>query len=344
MGTYSGLVKPLLFRLPADRAHRISQFALRTGSPWRLLARSSRFTDPRLSTSLGEIPIDSPIGVAAGFDKDGRLLSGLDQLGFGYLVIGSITRYPRTGNPKPRLVRHPETLSLANSMGLPSVGLERAVSLLARTRTKNSKIIASVAGFTSDELVECAEVVSPHVAGIEISLKCPNTSGLNRFSDLGVFTELAESLSTRIRKPIFFKLPPPHSDAEREEVHRMLDVLLRVGIPGVTVSGGYSRPEPKLAVGRGSQNGRVTYENALRNVQDVSDYTSGQLTIKAAGGVFEGRHAAEMIRVGATTAELYTGLVYRGWNTAGMIKRELLEVMDDAGIADLKALRAERAR
>lgn len=329
----------MLFRIPADRAHDIGRLALRAGLPWRVIARGSRFVDPRLETSLAGIPLSSPVGLSAGFDKDARLIAGLDQLGFGYLVIGSITRHPRTGNPKPRLVRHPETLSLANSMGLPSIGLDSAVPLLAAAQARNSKIIASVAGFTSDELVECADAVAPHVAGIEISLKCPNTKGL-KLTDMDIFTELAEALGTRFDKPVFFKLPPPHSDDEREEVHRMLDVIMKVGITGVTVSGGFSAEEPKLKVGRGSQNGRVTHEHALRNVRDVADHTSGQIVIKAAGGVFEGSHVATMLRAGATTAELYTGFIYRGWNVAGMIKRELLEVMAEAGADSVSELGA----
>src|ERR1700738_4064153 len=123
---YESLLRPLLFRLSPDAAHELARAALRWPALWQVLGAAGRVVDRRLETDLAGLKLANPIGLAPGFDKNAELVSGLRQLGFGYLVVGSITPEPRTGNPFPRLVRYPETGSLANSMGMPNRGLLEA--------------------------------------------------------------------------------------------------------------------------------------------------------------------------------------------------------------------------
>lgn len=339
MDWYTGVWRPLLFRLSADRAHDLVQLGLRSRSVGRLLGRGSRFEDPRLATDLAGIELPNPIGLAPGFDKDGRLVSSLDELGFAYLVVGSITTEPRRGNPKPRLVRYPESLSIGNSMGLPSRGLAEAVRALAGLGETRTRVLASVAGFTSEELVAAAAAVEPHVAAVEIGLICPNTTESERMEELAIFTRLAEALAARKTKPVFVKLPPHHDEVARRQIFRMLDVCIETGIEGVSVSGGRTVAEPRLARGEGSLNGRLTHDDALRITRDVADHAAGRLAIKASGGVFHGRDAAAMLSAGATTVEVYSSLVYRGWATAGHLKRELLEILEERGLPGVAGLR-----
>src|SRR5262245_45993042 len=115
MDVYARL-RPLLFRLPADRAHDLARLALRVPAAFRLLGRSARWRDPRLATDLAGIPLTNPVGLAPGFDKDGDLLPSLQHLGFGYVVIGSLTPEARAGNPRPRLVRFPDQHTVATFM------------------------------------------------------------------------------------------------------------------------------------------------------------------------------------------------------------------------------------
>jgi dihydroorotate dehydrogenase (fumarate)/dihydroorotate dehydrogenase len=323
---YESLVRPLLFRLSADRAHDLARWSLRLPTPmWTALGASARRQDPRLATRLGDLRLANPFGLAPGFDKNAEMLPALSQLGFGYLVVGSITREPRSGNPFPRLVRYPERWSIANSMGLPNRGLSAAVRALSRPRPASwPPIIASVAGFTSDELVDAAAAVEPHVAAVEIGLVCPNTTETERLEELRIFSALAEGLARRVRhKPLFIKMPPHHSEVDRERIFRMLDVCLRVGIQGVSLSGTRPVVEPGLGMGRGSLAGRDVYEDSLRIVQDVVGYSRGQLVVRAAGGVFTGGQALRMLEAGAASVEMYSAFIYRGWGVAGDLKREL---------------------
>ncbi|MBV9324324.1 MAG: hypothetical protein JO352_11105 [Chloroflexi bacterium] len=340
---YESLVRPLLFRLSADRAHDLARFALGgPPQPWAVVGATARRDNPRLNTRLGDVPLASPFGLAPGFDKNAEMLPSLAQLGFGYLVVGSITREPRSGNPFPRLVRYPERWSIANSMGLPNRGLAEAVAALRRPRPVNwPPIIASVAGFTSDELVEAAAAVEPNVAAVEIGLVCPNTTETERLEELRIFSALAEGLVQRIRKPLYIKLPPHHSEVDRERIFRMLNVCMRVGIHGVSLSGTRPIVEPGLGMGRGSLAGRDVYADSLRIVQDVVRYTRRQLVVRAAGGVFTGEHALQMLAAGAASVEVYSAFIYRGWGVAGDLKRELLQALDRRRLASVRELAFE---
>ena len=335
---YESLVRPMLFRMSADRAHDMARWSLRCAPPvWSVLGASARKTDPRLSTRLGDVLLANPFGLAPGFDKNAEMLPSLSQLGFGYLVVGSITREPRFGNPFPRLVHYPERWSIANSMGLPNRGLSEAVRALRRPRAASwPPIIASVAGFTSEELVDAAAAVEPYVAAVEIGLVCPNTTETERLEELRIFAALCEGLAQRVRsKPLFIKLPPHHSDVDRERIFRMLDVCLRVGIQGVSLSGTRPVVEPALGMGRGSLAGRDVYEGSLRIVRDVVGYARGQLVVRAAGGVFTGGQALRMLEAGAASVEVYSAFIYRGWGVAGDLKRELLRALAARGVASV---------
>ena len=123
---YEDLLRPLLFRLPADLAHDLGKVALRAPAVPRLMAGHAPDT-ALLRTDLAGLQLDTPIGLAPGFDKNGDLVPGLARLGFGYIAVGSITRQPRAGNAKPRLARDPDRQSVTNCMGMPNPGLDEAV-------------------------------------------------------------------------------------------------------------------------------------------------------------------------------------------------------------------------
>jgi dihydroorotate dehydrogenase len=347
---YERVLRPLLFRLSADRAHELGRIALRAPAVWEVMGRSARRVgrDPRLRTELAGLQLDNPIGLAPGFDKSGDLVPSLSRLGFGYLVVGSITREPRYGNPFPRLVRYPERQSIANSMGLPNKGLQAAIRTLRAAKQQNRcPVIASVAGFSAEELLEAATQIEPHVSAVEIGLVCPNTTETERFEEQRIFAHLAEGLAGSLRKPVFVKLPPHHTPEDRQRILHMLDVWADAGLQGVSVSGTRHVVEPGLGAGKGSLAGREVFPDTLRIVQDVAQHAGGRLTIKAAGGVFSGADAARLLDAGATTVEVYSAFIYRGWNLAGKLNGELLrhsERSEEPRCADSRRLRIEIPR
>jgi dihydroorotate dehydrogenase len=340
-GLYESVLRPLLFRLDADRSHEVARAALRLPAMWRLLGGSSRIENARLETQVAGLRLANPIGLAPGFDKNAELLPSLSQLGFGYICVGSITPLPRAGNALPRLARYPERTAIANCMGMPNNGLEEAVRKLRAGSGRAVPIIASVAGFSGEELLHSARAVAPYVAAVEIGLVCPNTTDEERMDEMRIFTSLVESLAVEVapRKPVFVKLPPHHTAEDWARTAAMLDVCMSAGLHGVSVSGTRRITDPRLSLGAGSIAGRPVFGDALRITRDVAEHARGRLAIKAAGGVFTGADAAELLRAGATTVELYTAFIYRGWDVAGRIKRELLALLRQQGLSSVGDLR-----
>ncbi len=174
---YENLLRPLLFCLSADRANMLGHKALSVRWPWKTLDLIYGLSspDPRLITSFAGVRIANPIGLAAGFDKDAEMIAAISHLGFGFITIGSIMPEVRPGNPFPRLVRYQATESLADSMGVPSKGLDHALHRLARLPSQRQRpIFANVGGFSADAIANSFFKVAPLVDGVEVSLMCPN--------------------------------------------------------------------------------------------------------------------------------------------------------------------------
>jgi dihydroorotate dehydrogenase len=331
---YASLVRPVLFRLPADTAHDLGRLALRSPAPWRLLGGPPP-ADPRLATDLAGLPLASPIGLAPGFDKSGDLLPALTELGFGYVVVGSITPLPRKGNPHPRLHRYPDRESLTNCMGMPNVGLEAAVRLLARPRNAACPVIAAVAGTTVAEVVDAVAAVEPVVDGVEIGLVCRHTPETFEMAELPTVGAILEGVARRRTKPVFVKIPPHHAPAELARTLAIVDRCIDAGVDGVSLSGTRQIEEPRLSMGVGGLAGRATTDDALRILTDVADRAAGRLAIKAAGGVFSGRDALRFLAAGATTVELYSAFIYRGPRVARLVADELLAELAARGLGSI---------
>ena len=161
-GWYGAVGRPAFFALPPEASHRLATALLGLPLPWERVGRAVR--DPSLEVDLCGVRLPNPIGLAAGFDKSCRHLDALGRLGFGYVVGGTITRAPRKGNPKPRIVRSRRRGAIVNSMGLPNPGAEEAVANLARAR-RTAPRFASVADEDLEAAAATVELLAPHVDG-----------------------------------------------------------------------------------------------------------------------------------------------------------------------------------
>src|SRR5436190_14501536 len=202
MGAYRALARPLFFALPPEGAHRVAGGLLRLPLPWRSIGGA--VDDATLRTDLAGIPLRNPVGLAAGFDKSCRFLPALGELGFGYLVAGTVTRSPRSGNPKPRIVRRPESGSMVNSMGLPNRGAEYAADRLRRSR-RTAPVLVSLADEDPADVVANHALLEPLADGIELNASCPNVSwGRDRDNEEHL-RGLLRALRERRTKPLFVK-------------------------------------------------------------------------------------------------------------------------------------------
>ena len=189
---YRLLLRRLLFLLPPEVAQRAANLALRQKPVWRALAPAFRVRDARLKVYLCGLRLENPVGLAAGYDKNCELLSSLGDLGFGYLMCGTITEWPKPGNPKPRLHRLVKQRSLINAMGFPNKGLESAAGRLKRARPAlgSTAVGVSVSGSTLEEIVRCHRRLEPLADVVEINISSPNTVGLKVFHEPAALAEL----------------------------------------------------------------------------------------------------------------------------------------------------------
>ena len=330
MGPYRSVAKPLLFSLPPEAAHRVAQRMLGLPLPWRRIGGVVR--DDALAVTLAGVELQNPVGLAAGFDKTGRHLDALGRLGFGYVVGGTFTERPRIGNPKPRIVRIPERSSMVNAMGLPNPGAEAAAETLARVR-RTSPRFASLADQSLEEVLRTHALLEPHVDALELNVSCPNVSwGRDRDNEAHL-GDLLRELGGRRSKPLFVKLPPFRSAVEREVVLALAAIAHEGGAEALTCSNTRLIPEPRLSTGAGGLSGADLFEGTLENVAAVRRATGGELPVNASGGIFSATDALACIEAGATTVQVYSGLIYRGPRIVRELTRGLAEALRPRGLS-----------
>lgn len=328
MSIYQSVVRPALFKLSADRSHEIGRAALRWKFPWKVasaLYGLSR-TYPVLQTTFAGVTLDSPVGLAAGFDKDGDLIEALSCLGFGFISVGSIMPDPRYGNPFPRIVRWPEREAILDSMGVPSKGRAYAIERLKAKRSRNVPVFANVGGFTSATLAEGVLAVRPYVDAVEISLMCPNVLAAGEH-----FDELAMLRGVLDRVPdghgSLIVRVPNDTTAVHDRFAELVEICVAAGVGGLKVGGGYARSEPRLGSGRGTVHGRVIFDRALENVERAAGFAKGRIPIKGNGGISSAEDVLAMCRSGAVCVDLYSAFIYRGWTIARDLNRDLAQAL-----------------
>ena len=331
---YRHLLRPLLFLLSPEAAQKVADVFLRPITPWRALSPLLRVDDPRLEVDWCGMRLKSPVGLAAGFDKDCRALGSLSRWGFGYLVGGTVTEQPRPGNPKPRLLRYPAQESLMNALGFPGQGLEAAARRLeaAGPATSGTPVVVSIAGTTVDEVVRCHRRLEPLVDAIEVNISSPNTAGLRVFHEPDALSELVRRVGEGRKKPLMVKLPPypapgTNGDDGRELALSLARACVVEGVDALTVANSRPTPDPALAMGAGGLSGRTIFPEMVRMVGDIRYEVGPDMAINACGGIFTGEDAWEALQAGATTVQMYTALVYRGPAAPRQINRRLLELI-----------------
>jgi dihydroorotate dehydrogenase len=281
--------------------------------------------------SLAGIPLANPIGLAAGFDKTCERLGALGRLGFGYVIGGTITSASRMGNPKPRVVRYADRGSLVNAMGLPNPGAAQTARTLAST-PRTSPRFASIADEAVDDAVFAHSLLEPHVDAVELNASCPNVSWGRDRDNEGHLAALLKALGARRTKPLFVKLPPFRSDVEREVVLALARIAQEGGADGLTCSNTRPVSDAHLATGSGGLSGRALFAHTPRIVREVRHSTGGSLPINACGGVFTAGHALACIEAGATTVQVYTGLIFEGPRVIGRITSGLAATLQERRI------------
>jgi dihydroorotate dehydrogenase len=317
-GWYGAVGRAAFFTLPPEASHRVATAALSLPLPWERIGRAVR--DPSIEVDLCGVRLPNPIGLAAGFDKTCRHLDALGRLGFGFVVGGTITRAPREGNPKPRIVRSPRRGAIVNSMGLPNPGAEAAAANLARVR-RTAPRFASVADEDIDAATLTVELLAPHVDAFELNASSPNAPWRHDAAHMGT---LLTAFRGRTELPVLLKLPPFTNDEERAVVLDLARAAIDAGADGLVCSNTIPVQDPRLTAGRGGLSGAPLRELTPQIVSAVVAATGRAVPVVACGGISTTADVRACLDAGAVAVQLYTGLIYRGPGIVGDLTRGLL--------------------
>lgn len=343
---YKLLLKPLFFLLSPERAHHLTLILLKAvlsiplaGSLFR---RYYRVTDARLQRQVFGLSFPNPVGLAAGFDKDGRHFRAMSSLGFGFIEVGTVTPRPQTGNPQPRLFRLPADEALINRMGFNNEGVEALVERLKRLRADGVIIGGNIGKNKTtpneqavDDYAYCFEALFPYVDYFVVNVSSPNTPNLRALQDKEPLTRLLAHLQTLNRrkaapKPLLLKIAPDLSNAQLDDI---IDIVEATGLDGViatntTVSReGLLAPAGRIeAIGAGGLSGQPLKQRSTEIIRYLKERSGGNLTIIGVGGIAGPEDALEKLAAGASLLQVYTGLVYEGPGLVKQINRALVNV------------------
>jgi dihydroorotate dehydrogenase len=330
------LIRPLMFALDAERAHRAAIDALNFAHrlPPRRFAKS-------LKTRVAGIDFPSPVGLAAGFDKDAEVAEAMLGLGFGFVEVGTVTPKPQPGNPKPRLFRLASDQAVINRLGFNNHGQDAAFERLRRGLRIHGVIGVNVGANkdSTDFIADYAAGVrrmAPVARYVAINISSPNTPGLRGLQDQGALEELLAAVrSVRGNKPVFLKVAPDLADGDHERIVRAaIDHGIDALIVGNTT---VSRPplRSRHAGEAGGLSGAPLKPLALDALRKFRSAGAGQIPLIGVGGIASADDAWERIRAGANLVQLYTAMIYYGPGVAMRIAKGLAHRLERGGFASI---------
>ena len=355
---YRSIVRPLLFRLPPETAHELALRALSTTlrpAPLRKLAERRYAPKSFLRVERFGLTFSNPVGLAAGFDKNGLVLRQMAALGFGFVEAGTVTHMPQPGNPRPRLFRLPLDRALINRQGFPNDGAAALVERIRKSRpacvlgVNIGKSRAVPLEDAADDYLASFTLVQPHADYVAVNVSSPNTPHLRELQRADRLAALLDALQEKNREmaaknsvrpvPMLLKVSPDLSVGELELI---ADVALRANVSGIIATNTTTSREglrtsdvEVRSFGEGGLSGAPLGERSTQIIAMLRSLSRGRLAIIGVGGIFDAAGAWEKICAGACLVQLYTGLIYRGIGIAHDINEGLAALLERHGFRTL---------
>ncbi|AKH43295.1 dihydroorotate dehydrogenase [Altererythrobacter atlanticus] len=327
------LLRPLIFSLDAEQAHTWAIRAIR----W--LPKKPSPAQGLLASEVAGIHFPNPVGMAAGFDKDGEVPDALLGLGFGFAEVGSITPLPQAGNPKPRLFRLTEDRAVINRMGFNNGGAQAAARRL-KARQGRPGVVGINIGANKDsadriaDYARMTQIMAPLATYLAVNISSPNTPGLRALQDESALTDLLNAvLEARgdDGPPVFLKVAP---DLEPGDI----DAIARIGMDkelGALIVSNTTISRPPLRSSHAGETGGLSgaplKDLALQRLRDFRKATGGGIPLIGVGGIANAEDAWQRIRAGASLVQLYSAMVYEGPSIARAITSGLERLMRQEG-------------
>lgn len=353
---YRHLGKPLFFKLDPEKAHHLvinglHKAAKIPGGTSMMRGMYGIPDSPELSTDLFGLRFPSPVGLAAGLDKNGEAVDGFSAIGFGFMEVGTVTPKAQPGNDSPRLFRLPPDEALINRMGFNNLGAEEMAKSLGSLKSRHIPIAVNIGKnkVTPNEEAhhdyeKCISVLYPYADFFVVNISSPNTPDLRNLqhgSELAILLDAVmkemskQAALTGSSKSVLVKIAPDVNDAELEY---MIDTIQNSGVSGLIATNttlsreGLSHSNAKEM---GGLSGKPLRERSTEIISRVYRQTSGRLPIIGSGGIFTADDAYEKIRAGASLVEIYTALIYEGPEVNRKIHRGLKELLRRDGLSHI---------
>ncbi len=330
------LLRPLLFSLDPESAHRLTFNAIKYAQKARLLPRHT------ISCSIKKVmglTFLNPIGLAAGLDKNGEYIDALAALGFGFIEVGTVTPRPQSGNPLPRLFRIPEARAVVNRLGFNNHGVDKLLENVERSDYQGVLGINIGKNFdtplerAADDYLACLRKVYARASYVTVNISSPNTQNLRQLQNCDELNQLLQVLKLEQQKltdkhgkytPIAVKIAP---DLQASQIQSIAALLMKHGIDGViatnTTLSRSGLDQFALAQEQGGLSGAPLTPLSTTVIHQLSRHLQGSIPIIGVGGIMSAGTAQEKINAGASLIQIYTGLIYRG---PGLL-REIAQVI-----------------
>ena len=333
-------LRPLLFKVDPEKAHTLAIKSLKFNLVPNVFDEHKN--DSIFQTTIFGKDLDNPIGMAAGFDKNAEVYNSLFKLGFGFVEVGTITPLKQYGNPKPRVFRLVEDEALINRLGFNNHGAE-----IVKDRIKRNKKLGLL-GINIGPNKDSSDRLNDYLIGLKtfyddadyitINISSPNTENLRTFHEGDKLQDLLKSIMEEKKNlnsniPIAVKVSP---DISKDQVSQISEILLEHEIKAIIVSNTSEATRDKLGNiqrhQKGGLSGKPIEEKSNILINEFYKLLKGKIKIIGVGGVDSGQSAYDKFIAGADFVQLYTGMVFNGPNIAGIIKKELKELLIRDGV------------
>ena len=338
------LLKPIIWQTNPEIAHDIVIKLLKNNIV-NLFLKSK--PNEILKCKLGNIELPSPVGLAAGFDKNFEVFDKMFNLGFGFVEAGTVTPLPQSGNKKPRIFRLQEDEALINRLGFNNKGLSviKDNILSKYSRFISHKLGANI-GPNKDstnrigDYITCYNSLVKFTDYITVNISSPNTPGLRNFENKEIDDLLNElSRNRQNSKSIFIKISP---DLERNDLEQSINKILNYGMDGVVLTNtSIARPrylQSKFSSEKGGLSGKPLQDKSRESISIAFKITQNQIPIIGVGGIFDHNDVINSLKAGASAVQIYTGLIYRGPGIARSINDELVNYLRINGHKNISEL------
>jgi dihydroorotate dehydrogenase len=363
---YRSLLRPLLFRLPPETAHELALHSLSFAPKLTKTLLGDHFKrSPFGKLKRFGLTFSNPVGLAAGFDKDGVALNSLAALGFGFIEAGTVTHRPQPGNERPRLFRLPRDKALINRAGFNNEG---ARAFAARVGDNKPDYVLGVSigkskeiplDEATDDYLKSFEIVYQVADYIAVNVSSPNTPGLRELQKADQLDELLRALQKRNKQlaeqsesrgvlPILVKLSP---DLDLEELQAIVNVTQANNVAGLIATntttgraGLQTQADKVHAYGAGGLSGAPLKRRTTQMIARLYNLTNGSMPLVGVGGIFSAEDAWEVISAGASLIQVYTGFIYEGPSIARKINDGLRRIISSEGFVSLDEVVGSRAK